>query len=98
VLAYEEKDEREITAEPMMRRQVTNDTTVERNPLDLPDLPLLEGENQDLRQEARDVIGEWWLKTPNVRLGGRTPDDVISAHRGAWVRDIVRSIKHIGIS
>jgi len=81
-----------------MTQQIPNASILEQNPLASPDLPLLEGENEDLRQEARDVIGEWWLKTPNVRLGGRTPDDVISAHRGALVRDIIRSIKHIGVS
>jgi hypothetical protein len=69
-----------------------------QNPLDAPDLPLLEGENPDLRREARDTIGEWWLKAPNIRLGGLTPDDHINQNRGARVRDIVRSVKYIAIS
>jgi hypothetical protein len=68
------------------------------NPLDLPDLPLLEGENSDLRQAACETIGEWWLTEPNVRLGGRTPDEVINEKRGAHVRDLIRSIKYIGVS
>jgi hypothetical protein len=68
------------------------------NPLDAPDLPLLEGENSDLRQEVIDALGEWWLNERNVRLGGRTPNDVINQNRGAWVRDLLRSIKYIGIS
>jgi hypothetical protein len=70
----------------------------DQNPLDAPDLPLLEGENPDLRREARDTIGEWWLKVPNVRLGGLTPEDLINQNRGARVRDIVRSVKYIAIS
>jgi hypothetical protein len=49
-----------------------------RDPLDAADLPLFGGENPDLRQEARDTIGEWWLKEPNIRLGGRTPEDLIN--------------------
>jgi Protein of unknown function (DUF2384) len=68
------------------------------NPLDAPDLPPLEGENPDLRQEARDTLGEWWLKEPNIRLAGRTPEDLINENRGARVRDIVRSVKYIAIS
>ena len=69
-----------------------------RNPLDAPDLPLFDGENPDLRQEALDIIGEWWLKEPNIRLGGRTPEELINENRGARVRDIVRSVKHIAVS
>jgi hypothetical protein len=40
------------------------------NPLDAPDLPLLEGENPDLQQEAIATFGEAWLTRPNPRLGG----------------------------
>jgi Protein of unknown function (DUF2384) len=69
-----------------------------RNPLDAPDLPLFEGENPDLRQEALDTFGEWWLKANNTRLGGRTPDELIQEERGARVRDIIRSVKHIALS
>jgi hypothetical protein len=69
-----------------------------RDPLDAADLPLFEGENSDLRQEARDTIGEWWLKEPNIRLGGRTPEDLINENRGARVRDIVRSVRYIAVS
>jgi uncharacterized protein (DUF2384 family) len=69
-----------------------------RNPLDAPDLPPLEGENPDLWQEARDTFGEWWLKEPNIRLGGRTPEDLIKENRGAPVRDIIRSVKYIAVS
>jgi hypothetical protein len=69
-----------------------------QNPLDAPDLPLLDGENPDLRQEVRDTIGEWWLKEPNTHLGGRTPEDLIIENRGARVRDIIRSVRYIGVS
>jgi hypothetical protein len=68
------------------------------SPLDAPDLPLLEGENPDLRQEARDTFGEWWLTAPNIRLGGHRPGELIETRRGAWVRDLVRTAKHIGFS
>jgi hypothetical protein len=68
------------------------------NVLDGPDLPLMEGENPNLRQEVRDTIGDWWLTEKNVRLGGRTPDEVIEAQHGAQVRNLIRSIRYIGIS
>jgi hypothetical protein len=68
------------------------------SPLDMPDLPLLEGESSDIRQEAREIMGDWWLGEPNVRLAGRTPNAVIDARHGARVRNIIRSVKYIGIS
>jgi uncharacterized protein (DUF2384 family) len=68
------------------------------NGLDAPDLPLFEGENPDVRQEAREVLGDWWLKEPNLRLGGRTPDEIVKEGCGARVRDIIRSVKYVAIS
>ncbi|MBV9015962.1 MAG: DUF2384 domain-containing protein [Alphaproteobacteria bacterium] len=68
------------------------------NPLDAPDLPLLEGEGPDLRKEAVAVFGEAWLTRRNVRLGGRTPLELIEKEQGARVRDIIRAAKYIGVS
>ena len=68
------------------------------HPLDAPDLPLLEGETPDLRQEAIAAFGEGWLTRPNVRLGGATPLELIEKARGARVRDLIRTAKYIGVS
>jgi hypothetical protein len=61
-------------------------------------MAVLEGEKEDIRQEAIDVAGEEWLYSKNVRFGGRTPMDVIHDGQEWWVRDVLRSIKHIGFS
>ena len=59
------------------------------------DIPrLLDGEDPDIRKEAERVAGADWLKTPNSRLGGRTPEQAIQANQTFWVRDILRSIKY----
>ena len=76
----------------------SNWTTMPKNPLDMPDLPLFKGENPDVQQEASEVIGKWWLTERNSRLGGRTPNDVIAAGQGARVRNIIRSLKYISAS
>jgi hypothetical protein len=76
----------------------SNWSTMSKNPLDMPDLPLFENENPDIRQEASEVIGEWWLTESNSRLAGRTPNEVISAGQGARVRNIIRSLKYISSS
>ena len=68
------------------------------NPLDAPDLPLLEGESPDLRQEAIATFGAAWLTRPNVRLGGAAPLEMIQKERGARVRDLIRTAKYIGVS
>jgi hypothetical protein len=68
------------------------------NPLDAPDLPLLEGESPDLRQEAIAIFGEAWLMRPNLRLGGPAPLEMIQKERGARVRDLIRTAKYIGVS
>jgi hypothetical protein len=56
--------------------------------------PLLDGELEDIREEAKEVCGLDWLVTPNARFGGRSPQEIIDAHQEYWVRDVVRSIKH----
>jgi uncharacterized protein (DUF2384 family) len=55
---------------------------------------LVEGELRDIRSEAERVCGADWLITPNVRFGGQSPIEVISAGKEYWVRDVLRSIKH----
>jgi hypothetical protein len=59
------------------------------------DIPhLLDGEDPDIRKEAEQVLGPDWVKTPNSRLGGRTPEQAIQDDQTFWVRDILRSIKY----
>jgi hypothetical protein len=64
--------------------------------------PLFEDEEGDVRAEARRVLGpedgDQWLHEPNSCFGGRTPDEVIDAGRGFWVRDVLRSYLYIGSS
>jgi Protein of unknown function (DUF2384) len=62
------------------------------------DLPLLDGENADIRQEAIDVVGEEWLTAPNAYFGGATPDDVIDSGHVYLVRNSLRIIRHVGFS
>jgi hypothetical protein len=63
------------------------------------DVPrLLDGEDPDIRREAEEVAGVDWLVTPNIRLGGRTPEQAIQDNQEFWVRDILRSIKSGGFS
>jgi hypothetical protein len=70
----------------------------ESNPLDAPDLPPLDGENPDIREWARETIGEWWLNQPNISLSGRTPEQTIQDGHGARVRDIIRRVLYIGVT
>ena len=59
---------------------------------------LLEGEMVDIQEEAANVAGPGWLDAPNARLGGRTPAEMIRLKKEFLVRDLLRSMKHIGIS
>ena len=60
------------------------------------DLPLLEGEKRDLREEAAEVVGEEWLSTPNVNFGWKTPDEVIKLGYAYLVRNNIRLMKYVG--
>jgi len=62
------------------------------------DLPLLEGEKADIREEAAEVVGKAWLYDPNPDLGGQSPDEVIDAGRPGLVRSCLRTIKYVGFS
>lgn len=55
-------------------------------------------ESPDVREEAAEVAGDGWMDAANERLGGRTPQEVVDAGQEPLVRDILRSIKHIGVS
>jgi hypothetical protein len=56
---------------------------------------LLPGEHSDIRQEIAAVIpdSERWLDTPNDRLGGAKPDDLIGTYREQFIRDMIRAYK-----
>jgi hypothetical protein len=62
------------------------------------DLPLLEGELPDVRQEAIRVVGREWLDTPNASFGWKTPDQVIASGYAYLVRNLLRLIRHVGSS
>ena len=62
---------------------------------------LLQGENEDLVAEAKDVLGEeyaeYWLMTENRRFGGERPIDWINSGNAAkrkWVHDVLGAIKY----
>lgn len=50
----------------------------------------------DLLHEIGEVVlePEKWLKTPNDRLGGREPNDLIGTPDERLLRNLVQSIKH----
>jgi hypothetical protein len=62
------------------------------------DLPLLEGEKENIREEAIDVAGKQWLYEPNAYLGGQSPEQVIEAGRPGLIRGFLRTIKYVGFS
>lgn len=62
------------------------------------DTRLLPDEDPDLRKEILDTLGEEWLQAPNLRLHGRRPEDLIGTPSEFRVREIVRSIRHAGLS
>lgn len=56
--------------------------------------PLYEGENPDIRIEVQRVLRDdaaEWLREPNSRFGGKTPEQVIQDGEEFWVRDVLRS-------
>ena len=57
---------------------------------------LLPEEKQDLRAEAATLVAdhERWLDTPNDRLGGRKPNDLIGTKEEQHLRDLLRAIKY----
>ncbi len=62
---------------------------------------IYEGEHDDIHEEVRRVLdteADGWLHEPNVRFGGRTPEQVIQDGEQYWVRDVLRSYEHGGMS
>jgi hypothetical protein len=63
---------------------------------------LYEGESRDIHDEVRRVLGDeyWaeWLRVPNVRFGGKAPEEIIKAGEEFWVRDVLRSYLYVGSS
>ena len=57
------------------------------------DTSLLPDEDPNLRREILSTIGEEWLNTKNVWLGGRAPNNLIGTPDEFQVRDLLRSIK-----
>jgi hypothetical protein len=57
---------------------------------------LFPGEEQDIRKEIADLVddpGEW-LNTPNTRLGGTKPTDLIGTDREQLLRDLLQAIRY----
>jgi hypothetical protein len=54
---------------------------------------LLPGENPDIRVDVGYLLenADVWLKTPNTRLDGRTPQELIGTPEKIKVRDILRA-------
>ena len=61
---------------------------------------LLPDEDSDLRAEAGKFFAnpDEWLNTPNSNFGGRTPNDLVRDGQAESVRNLLRSLKYIGVS
>ena len=55
------------------------------------DTTLLDDENEDLRKEIVETVGEEWLHTKNAMLNGRAPEELIGTPDELHVRDMLRS-------
>ncbi len=57
---------------------------------------LLPGEQPNIQRDVEDLISDSdkWLKTPNDRLGGNKPADLIGTDREQLLRDLLRAIKY----
>jgi uncharacterized protein (DUF2384 family) len=62
------------------------------------DRPLSEEERARLQKLAVEIAGASWLDEPNVRLGGQTPAQCLKENRGHLVRDLLNSLRYIGVS
>jgi hypothetical protein len=53
-------------------------------------------EKADIREEAATLVAdvEAWLNTPNDRLGGLKPNDLIGTEQEQHLRDLLRAIKY----
>jgi hypothetical protein len=65
-----------------------------RNPQDrLPDEGSIEQEAAELFEDS-----ERWLSTGHPSLGGKRPRDCIGAPDEQAVRDLIRTIRHVGLT
>ncbi|GLH77028.1 hypothetical protein SSBR45G_19360 [Bradyrhizobium sp. SSBR45G] len=55
-----------------------------------PDVDLIEGENQDIRAEIIETLGEEWLTTKNILFANRAPEELIGTKEEIRLRDILR--------
>jgi hypothetical protein len=57
---------------------------------------LFPGEDPDIRKEVADLVADpsEWLSTPNTRLGGMKPEDLIGTDREQLLRDLLRAVKY----
>ena len=62
------------------------------------DTDLLPDEDPNLAREIMNTIGEEWLYTRNIYLGGRTPEQLIGSDDEFQVRVVWRSIKGLDVS
>ncbi len=65
-------------------------------PIPSGDLPLLEGESEDIRRDATELLGEEWFTEPNANFGWESPEAVVREGRAFLVRNSLRAIKYIG--
>ena len=57
---------------------------------------LFPGEHADIREDVAEILAEpeRWLDTPNERLGGEKPRDLIGTDREQHLRDLLRAVKY----
>jgi len=57
---------------------------------------LFPDEQADIKKDVATLIDDpsEWLATPNTRLGGDKPQDLIGTDREQLLRDLLRSIKY----
>lgn len=67
---------------------------MENDPADL-----LEGERDNLRDEIKEILSSpgAWMTEKHAMLGGRSPEECIRDGDKQLVRDLVRSIKYVGV-
>ena len=59
-------------------------------------IDLFNDEERDLKKEVEKIVADpdTWLNTPNDRLGGQSPINLINTDEEPRLRDLIRSIKH----
>jgi hypothetical protein len=62
------------------------------------DTSLLPGEDENLRKEIVDTMGDEWLQAKNVWLANRAPVEVIGTPDEFHVRALLRSLRVAALS